>query len=172
MTWTGRQRLEKLADYLETTEFAPGKFHLALWMGSYAAVCNSLGRFDEHYDVFEKRAQAVGDEPAFEIDLKTCRAEPVDCKTAGCAVGWGAVGIPEFREQGLYFVADRLRDEAAVIAFNGKIDMIAVKAFFEIADDNVVHKLFHPWAYPNSKRADPKAVSRRIRDYLKHGHVV
>ena len=162
MTWTGRQRLEALATYLETTDFAPGKFHMSMWMAPYGCLLNYMDHTNPSYKVLTDLYQRSDkDAPAFEYN-EHGEYVPIDCRTAGCAVGWGITGIPEFRRQGLHFTEDRTIPR---VAYAGLEEFGAVMAFFGLylRDANW---LFSPTAYAFEARSDPKYVAARIRRHL------
>lgn len=162
MTWTGRQRLEALADYLEKTDFAPGKFHMSMWMAAYDLL--TFRSTDPVLEEAVKRRMAAvpHDAPLFE-DKGEEGILPIECRTAGCAVGWGIVGIPAFREQGLKL--QRWADHSATVTYANLIDYSAVAGFFEL-DQPTTRLLFSSVCYSEAQRTDPKAVARRIRIHL------
>lgn len=164
---TGRERLEALANLLETHDFGEGKFHLAGWMLSYEACSAMLPVFDPFREKVEARRARLHDDSKI-VFHKTERGEflPIDCKTVGCAVGWGITLIPEFREAGLRFAATPIEiTEAAGIVYGDKTDIYAAAHFFEIHQVEA-HRLFLGSSYQCHERSDPKAVAKRIRELL------
>lgn len=188
----GKKRLALLAAYLEDTEFAPGKFHLGTWMSGYKAMMAHVRFADPAMKDLEKRAAEMGDKKhAFKVvnpapGVLTAaaaagaikRVEPIECRTAGCAIGWGIYGIPSFQEEGLSFTslahsltsdvhAGIVYETPAGLRFTG---MDACRKFFSL-EDPIVQALFVQGKYVVAERSDPKAVAGRIREYLATGKV-
>jgi len=160
--WTGKQRLEALATYLETTDFEAGKFHMGAWMSSYRELLHNIILFDPWRAALSARCPSNDDEMVFERGEGNTLV-PIECKTTGCALGWGAVGIPEFKEQGLKLTYWRYN--VAVVSYEGYTDFAAAQAFFKIPSVTASH-LFSPTSYELFEQGDPKAVAKRIRTYL------
>ena len=167
-------RLIMLADYLEGKgQFANNsvpvrKFDLELWMGQYK----------DFLKPFKGLSNTEGVEPFIVRKVKRGGEThkiltPVECQTAGCAIGWAAT-IPEFNEQGL-FLANRTRNDMFVPTvfpiFYDKIDKCwykefrALEEFFNI-DTNTISILFMPDSYPLRDRRNPKKVAKRIRELI------
>lgn len=92
-------------------------------------------------------------------------SSPVECQTAGCAVGW-AVTIPEFIEQG-FFLSVFLEPVYVNVDVNNYTctGFDAVCEFFDISLQEV-NKLFLDAAYKDIDKRNPLAVAKRIRSLV------
>lgn len=197
----GHARLAKLADYLENTKFKKGKFHMGTWMGGYARMSQNTAEGDPMRPQLDALAEKEYASPGgagctFRLlvdpktNLTTELMMPIECKTAGCAVGWGIAGIPAFRKAGLNFygthagAAKESSQQSAVgIIYAPKgtknatwDDLDAVEEFFALygTDDEslsatIAERLFLQTFYKLKDRANPKTVAKRIRAYLAKG---
>lgn len=155
----GIQRLEQLATYLETTDFAPHKFCLEDWMCDY----KTMERVSRGTYTAPKHSRS--DESFYMCEGHLM---PIDCKTAGCAIGWGIVGIKAFRDAGFAF--QRFVLGSVIPCYKGYTNYDAVTHFFDISHDDADH-MFHPGKYLPEERQNPKLVAQRIRAYLRdHPH--
>lgn len=179
----GNKRLEKLATYLEETKFKKGKFHLGTWMAGYHGMQVSVDDEASRELFYIKGQGVVG--PTFQL-LDGDGLVPVDCKTAGCAVGWGIAGIKSFRKAGLQFsyrdVSETDVNTRVGIQYTDRegrrySDTSACVQFFALpnvpdvmhGDIMVASMLFVQEYYTLKGRTDPKAVAKRIRTYLAGG---
>lgn len=159
-----RERLTKLADFLEKLDLAPHKFHLADWMGSYGHFARCTGNDRAYYETVRKFV-SDSNEPAFTTN-DDGTVQPIDCKTAGCAIGWAIAGIPEFRKEGFVFVQGATSDgNTAVPSYKGFHNYVAVARFFDISVGTAM-RLFSQEYYTKAERRDPKAVAERVREQL------
>jgi hypothetical protein len=161
------KRLEKLADFLENDPIVNkrGKFHLATWAASYSAMNGATDEGDPLNPILMKLAKK--NEGKVFVDKK---GQPLHCRTAACAVGWGT-RIPSFRRAGL-----RLNWDDEVCEFNLTYTdkktgeefkhFAACEEFFDMYYDNVLY-LFSPDSYPTKDQSKPKVVAKRIRSYIK-----
>lgn len=167
-----KERLLLLADYLEGKKKFKGravpanKFDLEHYMEPYSAFSNK--KFDVPKGAKKKKFETVK-----EVD-GTKLVKPIDCQTAGCAIGW-ACSIPEFNEQGLFLEElDGGQYHFPILIQNDKIISCrhnASEIFFEI-DSLEFICLFQPSSYPNGARNRPDLVAKRIRKFVKTGELV
>lgn len=183
-----RARLLKLADFLD--ELPRAKFHLAAFMGSYDHMRLNMMDEERPDDATNKRAKLYRDktrrlgknsENALRIFHDRAlgnsyfEVEPVDCRTAGCALGWAAT-IPEFREAGLRLAtttwgwvnSDGYASSATVILVAANTDEYLTCGVYVGMDlFGLTHEecelLFLPSRYTPKDAGNPKAVARRIR---------
>ena len=174
ITAVGRKRLERLATYLEERKFPKGKFHLNLWMGGYNSV--HIPEEDAEFSRgMNKLSEAVLPDAATFEENEGGFITPIDCRTVGCAVGWGIAGIPSFRRAGFKFsrrgyVGGGFNSfSSAQIVYKGFEAGDAAVAFFGLPDDDIgstFTALFMPEAYSVKQQSNPKAVAKRIRGAL------
>jgi hypothetical protein len=91
------------------------------------------------------------------------------CGTTACACGW--VGTdPWFNERGftLKYTALGRKGRAAYPRYKGFEDWEAIMQFFRLTKDEAYH-LFLGLRYPRKDIDNPKAVARRIRQFVKNG---
>lgn len=164
-----KKRLEMLADYLEGVGRFEGrgvpsnKFDLENWMADY-----------EHFSRPFKNLK-TNDNPVFE-QIKSKHkgfnlVNPVDCQTAGCAVGWAAT-IPEFNKLG-FFLKSTTPGQASPIYIKrdntyhtnrwAVIEFFTLKEYQTLGEFDV---LFTNQWYPKKDRRNPKSVAKRIRELI------
>lgn len=167
MTFPNHARMTMLANYLEGVGDFEGrgapkaKFDLGLWMGGYD---------DCHWRTFKFKPDPNKDplKTKYIPKLGITAAFPVECQTAGCAVGW-ATSMPEFNKQNFYLqqksfsgtVEPFYRDSAG----EDHQDFRAIEQFFGLDEDSA-EMLFTPNFYTKKGERDPKAVAKRIHRLL------
>lgn len=96
---------------------------------------------------------------------------PVECQTAGCAVGW-ACTIPEFNKLGFYLTVDYLNSTQSSLSYIDKdgelhTGCLAAEEFFDIGVAQFDY-LFCTNSYKSTEASSPKAVAKRIRKFVKN----
>lgn len=155
-----KDRLKLLADYLEgkgkfkERGVPKEKFDLEHWMASYSYFNNP------HFNVESKAKR----KKFIRYQKGSNAVIPVDCQTAGCAVGWAAT-IPEFIDQGFYLI--KVTEISAAPMYDNNLGDNAVMRFFDI---NITEysDLFLPSAYEEPTRGKPEIVGKRIREFIKN----
>jgi hypothetical protein len=172
--------LEALAILLETHDFKPGKFHLHSFMSSYAYLHDT---YMSSY-AYLHATYGIGDDPIYPIIKKLASrhngmapivkdGQLIDCRTVGCAIGWGIVLLPIFKERGLTFSQPCRSGGYDVLGIEYRppnprehnVGMYAVERFFDLST-TVAHWLFVAHEYSVPERSNPKAVASRIREVL------
>lgn len=154
-----------LADYLESVGQFEGrgvpknKFDLQLWMATYNKFERKFKiKADPNKDTFVHKTKKFN-------GITYNIAHPVECQTAGCAVGW-ATSMPEFNKLGLYL--DAFEHSPIYFDKNDKCtyySTTAVCAFFHI-DGVIFCELFLKKFYTEKQSRDPVAVAQRIREVV------
>lgn len=187
------KRLETLIDVLENTR--PKKFSLDRWMDVYS-------QFDENDRVFkpskvedetvfdgmivDKSVEYMTDKDHDEFPLYT--AKPMECQTAGCAMGWAAAD-KRFNRLGLSLAVDaeiytKKSENRAALTWpytpHTYLALIDKKTKKAVTDEEVIaEKLFGikeaTWRYLFYKdryrveNPTPKMVAKRVRLLIKLG---